>query len=76
MAIMSVGCTTEVDYTLGSEYVPTKQNMELKRRVYRMGEWREGDSKERCHLLSTRLYQTDSVASSNIEMGYFGAERS
>ena len=40
MAIMSVGCTTEVDYTLGSEYVPTKQNMELKRRVYSMGEWR------------------------------------
>ena len=76
MAIMSVGCTTEVDYTLGSEYVPTKQNMELKRRVYRMGEWREGGSVERCHLLSTRLYQTDSVASSNIEMGYFGAERS
>ena len=74
--VMAASCTTEVDYTLGSEYVPTKQNMELKRRVYRMGEWREGDSVERCQLLQTRLYQTDSIASSNIEMGYFGCERS
>ena len=76
MTVMAVSCTTEVDYTLGSEYVPTKQHMELKRRVYRMGEWREGDSVERCQLLQTRLYQTDSIASSNIEMGYFGCERS
>ncbi len=76
VAIMSVGCTTEVDYTLGSEFVPTKQNMELKRRVYRLGEMREGDSVERCQLLQTRLYQTDSVASVNLGMGYFGAERS
>ena len=76
MAVMAVSCTTEVDYTLGSEYVPTKQNMELKRRVYRMGEWKEGDNSESCQLLQTRLYQTDSIASSNIEMGYFGSERS
>ena len=74
--VMAASCTTEVDYTLGSEYVPTKQHMELKRRVYRMGEWKEGDSVKRCQLLQTRLYQTDSIASSNIEMGYFGCERS
>lgn len=74
--VMAASCTTEVDYTLGSEFVPTKQNMELKRRVYRMGEWKEGDSVKRCQLLQTRLYQTDSIASSNIEMGYFGCERS
>jgi hypothetical protein len=76
LALVSASCTTEVDYTLGSEFVPTKQNMELKRRVYRMGEWKEGDNSESCQLLTTRLYQTDSIASSNIESGYFGAERS
>ena len=32
-----VGCTTEVDYTLGSEFVPTDQKMELHRRVYEGG---------------------------------------
>ena len=76
MACMAVSCTTEVDLTLGSEYVPTKQNMELKRRVYRLG-WQveEGDSIP-CQFLETRLYQTDSIASANVDMGYFGAERS
>ena len=76
MVVMTVSCTTDVDFTLGSEFVPTKQNMELKRRVYSMGEWREGDSVERCQLLQTRLYQTDSIASANLELAYFGAERS
>jgi hypothetical protein len=76
LALVSASCTTEVDYTLGSEFVPTKQNMELKRRVYRMGEWKEGDNSQSCQLLTTRLYQTDSIASANIEVGYFGAERS
>ena len=76
MAVLAVGCTTEVDLTLGSEFVPTKQNMELKRRVYRLGEMVEGDSVASCQLLQTRLYQSDSIASANVDMGYFGAERS
>ena len=37
VALVMVGCTTEVDYNLGAEYVPTNQNMELRRRVYRDG---------------------------------------
>lgn len=76
LALVSASCTTEVDYTLGTEYVPSKQNMELKRRVYRMGEWTEGDNSASCQLLTTRLYQTDSIASANLERAYFGAERS
>ena len=75
-AALAVGCTTEVDFTTGSEFVPTKQNMELKRRVYRLGEMIEEGGSIPCQLLQTRLYQTDSIASSNVEMGYFGAERS
>ena len=76
LALVSASCTTEVDYTLGTEFVPSKQNMELKRRVYRMGEWTEGDNSASCQLLTTRLYQTDSIASANLERVYFGAERS
>ena len=76
LALVSASCTTEVDYTLGTEFVPSKQNMELKRRVYRMGEWTEGDNSASCQLLTTRLYQTDSIASANLERAYFGAERS
>ena len=76
MAIMAVSCATEVDYTLGSEFVPTKQNMELKRRLYRLGEMSEGETKKECQLLETRLYKTDSIASSNLESGYFGVESS
>ena len=76
LALVSASCTTEVDYTLGTEFVPSKQNMELKRRVYRMGEWTEGDNSASCQLLTTRLYQTDSIASANLKRAYFGAERS
>ena len=76
MAVVAVSCTTEVDYTLGSEFVPTKQNMELKRRVYRLGNMTEEGETKACQLLETRLYQTDSIASANLEMGYFGAEYS
>lgn len=76
LTLAMVGCTTEVDYTLGEEFVPSKQHMELKRRVYRLGEWTEDGETKKCQMLDTRLYQTDSIASANIEMGYFGAERS
>lgn len=71
-----VGCTTEVDYTMGSEFVPTNQNMELRRRVYELGGVREGSSESDCSLFSTRLYKTDSIASSNVALGFFGMEKS
>ena len=71
-----VGCTTEVDYTMGSEFVPTNQNMELRRRVYELGEVMEGSNKSRCSLFSTRLYKSDSIASSNVKLGFFGLEKS
>ena len=40
--LFGVGCTTEVDYTMGSEFVPTNQQMELRRRVYKLGRVTEG----------------------------------
>ena len=72
--MMIVSCTTDVDYTMGEEFVPSNQKMELRRRIYSMGERIEqGDSVE-CSFATTRLYQSDSLRSSNIGTGYFGRE--
>lgn len=74
IVVMIVSCTTDVDYTMGEEFVPSNQNMELRRRVYTLGERIEGDKSVECSLATTRLYQSDSLQSSNIGMGYFGRE--
>ena len=76
LALQLVGCTIEADYSMGSEFVPTNQNMELKRRVYELGVMREGGAESECSLFATRLYKTDSIASANLLTGYFGAEKS
>lgn len=75
-ALVMVGCTTEVDYNLGAEYVPTNQNMELRRRVYRDGEMEDMGEKSSVTLSKTYLYQNDSIKSSNLDYVYFGQERS
>ena len=75
LATLVSSCTTDVDYTMGSEFLPSNQKMELRRRVYEKGTMREGDGEaELCRLSSTRLYVTDSIASTNIGSGYFGYE--
>ena len=74
--MMIVSCTTDVDYTMGEEFIPSNQNMELRRRVYTMGERVEGNDVEKCSLVTTRQYKSDSLRSSNIEKGYFGHEHS
>ena len=75
-AHLFVGCTTEVDFTLGSEYIPTNQNMELKRRVYRLGDMVESGDTTRVAMASTYLYKSDSIKSSNLDNVYFGREYS
>ena len=71
-----VGCTTEVDYTLGSEFVPTDQKMEMHRRVYEGGKVYIDDSEQELVMSTTRLYLTDSIKSSNLDYVYFGREHS
>lgn len=73
--VFVVSCTTEVDYNMGAEFVPTDQNMTLKRRVYELGTYKDGETNE-CSLTETRLYRTDSLLSSNLKNGYFGCEES
>lgn len=75
LSLVFVGaCTTDVDYTMGEEFVPANQHMELKRRVYRLGEVIDGDNTAKCGLVETRLYHTDTIVSSNLGSGYFGRE--
>lgn len=75
VCMLFVSCTTKVDYTLGSEFIPTSQNMELKRRVYKLGSWSEGDTTKPCTLSTAALYVSDSIPSVNLNNGYFGLER-
>ena len=77
VVLCAVRCTTEVDYSMGEELVPTRQNMELRRRVYEKGFYRDSFAdKVACSLIETRLFQTDSIRSANIKYGYFGCENS
>ena len=76
MVFAIVSCTTDVDYTMGEEFVPSDQNMELRRRVYALGECVERESSVECSLATTRQYKSDSLLSSNIGTGYFGRETS
>lgn len=77
-----VGCTTKVDYTLGSEFIPTDQKMEMHRRVYKDGKvyyYDQAESSNKTEDISlavTSLYHTDSIKSSNLDNIYFGHERS
>ena len=70
-----IGCTTEVDYTLGSEFVPTDQKMEMHHRTYKGGKVYVDNEVYDMPMTTTRLYQTDSIKSSNLDNLYFGHER-
>ena len=69
-----VGCTTEVDYTMGSEFIPTDQKMEMHRRVYKGGMMSYNGEQTPLKLATTQLYRTDSIKSSNLDNVYFGHE--
>ena len=76
MVALFVGCTTEVDYNLGAEYVPTNQNMELRRRVYRDGVMEDMGERKSVAMSKTYLHQSDSIKSSQLDNVYFGQEQS
>ncbi len=61
-ALTFVGCT-EVDDTLGSDYIPGNQQLKIGYRAV-----------DGC--FETRLYRTDSLRTSNIEVGVLGSTRS
>lgn len=77
IACFIVACTTEVDYSMGEEFIPENQKMELRRRVYKGGRvFDDGEDVGAMSISATRLYVTDSIKSSNLGNLYFGCEQS
>ena len=78
------GCTTSDD-TLGFDLIPENQRMQIRfksfyaGRVYKDTFDKEQNkfvkSSEVCRSFRTTLYSTDSVISSNLQVGYMGHER-
>ena len=78
------GCTTSDD-TLGFDLIPENQRMQIRfksfyaGRVYKDTFDKEQNkfvkSSEECRSFRTTLYSTDSIVSSNLQVGYMGHER-
>ena len=83
VAAFSLGsCTREGDSTLGFEFLPENQRMQTRHKSFAAGVVRRYDAKkgeyvnsEGHRLFSTTHYRTDSLVSSNLQIGYFGVQR-
>lgn len=65
-----VGCT-KVDDTLGSNLIPDDQQMKVGFTIL-SGKLKNGEINPKKYF-ETRLYQTDSIVSSNLSVGYMGS---
>lgn len=65
-AVLAVGCTTKDD-TLGANLVPDNQQMQA---GYAVLQWHKDKNPKQ--YVRTRLYQTDSIVTSNLGTGYLG----
>lgn len=65
-AVLAVGCTTKDD-TLGANLVPDNQQMQA---GYAVLQWHKDKNPKQ--YVRTRLYQTDSIVTSNLATGYMG----
>lgn len=73
-ALFAAGCTTKDD-TLGANLIPDNQQLKA---GYAVFQWNKEvltglDALNPKKYVETRLYQTDSVVSSNLKQGYLGA---
>lgn len=66
LAMGSVACSVDVDDTLGANLIPENQQMKAGYLAI--------DNRNPRRYVETRLYQTDSIVSSNIANGYFGTQ--
>ncbi len=68
-------CTTTADYTLGEEFAPGHQQLEMRHRLYSEGMLKETDKEDTpCKVFETRLYRTDSVAATSLDRLYLGLQ--
>lgn len=85
VALISVGCSADVDSELGYDIIPDHQKMEMRHLRFKDGkvivfnaatstedksEYTEREGK----FFRTSLYHTDSLLSSNVNNGYIGVE--
>lgn len=85
------GCSADVDTELGYDILPENQKMEMRHLTFKGGQvisFVKGSTadengivggeyhKRDGRFFETRLYQTDSMLSSNVTYGYLGVERS
>ena len=85
VALISVGCSADVDSELGYDIIPDHQKMEMRHLRFKGGkvitfnaatstedksEYTEREGK----FFRTSLYHTDSLLSSNVNNGYIGVE--
>lgn len=68
VAAVTFGGCTSVDDTLGGNLVP--DNQQMRAGFLRLPE----DAADKTKYLSTRLFQSDSIASANLSSGYFGTQ--
>lgn len=66
-AMLLPACST-ADDSLGYDFVPDDMKMKMRRKVLERSDQRR--------LMTTRLFRTDSIISSNISYGYLGAQKS
>ncbi len=75
-ALMTLGCTTTADYTLGEEFAPTNQQMITRHRLYKNGVLSEINCEDApCRVFETRLFKTDSVPSDRLGTFYLGLQK-
>lgn len=75
LALFASGCTTVADYSLGEELAPGHQQMVMRHRSYKGGMLKETNSADTpCKVFETRLFRTDSVISSALDLLYLGVQ--
>lgn len=79
--LLSWSCTREGDGTLGSEFIPDGQRLEMRHKSFYAGkvikydvDTKEYITDENHKIFETTLYRTDSIVSSNISSGYMGVQ--
>lgn len=80
--VLPAGCTREGDNTLGYEFLPENQRFEMRHKSFKGGVVRKYDAKSDQYIndsmhrfFETSHFRTDSLISSNLQVGYFGRQR-
>ena len=81
-ATILAGCTREGDNSLGYEFLPDDQRLEMRHKSFKGGSVRKYDPQTgeyvespKQQLFKTTHFRTDSLVSSNLRTGYMGIQR-